>query len=92
MCNSAAQPEDIHEQRHSISASCDDLVGYRPQEGPHRNSSSGKLTQALRKPKGRLFPTGEDIAQVRIGALSSLGKVLDGPSVRFSPAKHWMWF
>ena len=61
-----------------------------PQEGIHSDSAPRDLAQAAGEPKGSLPAASEDVAQMRIGALSSFGKVFDGSAVGFGPAEHWM--
>lgn len=64
----------------------------RPQKSIHRDQAARNLTQSLSETKGRLFPPCEDVAQVRVRALSGVRKLLDGHSIRFGPTKHRVLF
>lgn len=79
-------------QRCAVPKSCPSAFGDWPQEGVHRNGEPGDLTQTFGETQGRLFATSEDVAQVRVGALGSIGKLPDGHFVGFGPAKHRVWF
>ena len=72
--------------------SCAGILGRRPKECIQRDNASGNLTQTLGEAQGSLLATGEDVAQVRVGAIGSLGNLPDRHFVGFGPAKHGVWF
>ena len=63
----------------------------RHQERIHPDRAARDVTQPIGEPKGSLPATGEDVAQVRVGALSGLGKLFEGPAISFGPAEHRMF-
>lgn len=58
--------------------SCAGLFRVWSQKSIQRHCPTRYLTQPLGEPKGRLFATGEDVAQVRVRTFSRFGYLFDG--------------
>lgn len=71
-------------------ASCGNPDWFRPQERIHRDGIAGNFVQAFCQAQRRVFPPGEDVAQMRRRAIRLGGKTIDGHSVGFYPENHWM--
>lgn len=79
-------------KRNPLSApSCARLVRLWLQKSIHRHNAARNHAQPLGKPKGRLFPAREDVAQMCVGALSGFRNLRYGHFSGPSPAKHWVF-